>query len=288
MDKKKRKKIQKGVRFGIQAIFFFMAPALFTSAFSGIKYIVQQLHAGAILSWNPFLTALVLLGGFTILFGRFFCGYACAFGTLGDALYFISAALQKKLKKRLPVIPGKADEVLKKVKYIVLAGIVTLILLGVYDRLSGTSPWDVFSRITSLKLPTRQYLPGILILVAIMVGMIWEERFFCKYLCPMGAVFSILPIFPKSLYERDRENCIRGCSACKRMCPVKLDIDGDTTQSGECIQCNQCVEVCPKSNISLGLFQLVGKGKVHGNELWFIIGKAVLLLAGCYFAGFIR
>lgn len=288
MDKMKRKKIQKGVRFGVQAIFFFMAPALFTSAFSGIKYIVQQLQAGEALSWNPFLGALLLLTGFTIIFGRFFCGYACAFGTLGDVLYFISAFLQKKGKKKLPAIPEKADGLLKKVKYIVLAGIVILILLGVYDRIAGTSPWDVFSRITSLKLPTKQYLPGIFVLVAIMIGMIWEERFFCKYLCPMGAVFSILPVFPKSLYERNRENCIKGCSACKRMCPVKLDIDGDSTQSGECIQCNQCVEICPKSNISMGLFQLVGKGKIRGNEVWFLLGKAVLLFAGCCFAGFIR
>lgn len=275
MDRKKRLKIQKGVRIAIQIVFLLLAPAVFTSAFAGVKYIFTQLASAQMLEWSAFLKALLGICLFTIIFGRFFCGYACAFGTLGDLLYMFSAFVQKKTKKKLPKIPEKAGSYFRKIKYLILAGVVVTCLLGVYDKFRGSSPWDVFSRLTSLQLPGRAYLVGSIILLLIMVGMIWEERFFCKYLCPMGAVFSLLPILPVSLYRRDRESCINGCSACKRQCPVSLDIDGDTKDSGECIQCNQCLTACPKENIHTGI-------KIKGNEIWLIIGKAVVLLAICY------
>ena len=49
------------------------------------------------------------------------------------------------------------------------------------------------------------YIPGIVLLVLILVGMFFEERFFCRFLCPMGAVFSLLPILPFFTLHRKRE-----------------------------------------------------------------------------------
>lgn len=275
MDRKKRKKIQKGIRLGIQILFLLVAPAVFTSAFAGAKYIFTQFAAGEMIEWNAFLKTLLAIGLFTILFGRFFCGYACAFGTLGDILFMISSGIQKKIKKKLPKMPETVSHVLKNVKYIVLAGILLCCMLGVYEKFRGSSPWDVFSMLTSLRLPDKEYLLGVVILLFIMAGMAWEERFFCKYLCPMGGIFSLLPILPGSLYRRNRENCFPGCSACERQCPVHLKIDGDSVDSGECIQCNQCLENCPKENIGTGF------GKIRGNEIWWILTKAVLLFLLC-------
>lgn len=288
MDKKKRIKIQKGVRWGIQLVFLITSPALFTSAFSGIKYIFRQFADGELLAWNSFLAALVTLSLFTMVFGRFFCGYACAFGTLGDLVYTLSQRIQKRCRKKMSSVPEGADKLLKKLKYLILAGVAGTILFGIYDNFGGSSPWDVFSMLTSLRQPQKDYLMGVILLVLIVMGMAWEQRFFCKYLCPMGAVFSLLPVFPKFLYQRERDNCILGCSACKRMCPVKLDIDGDTRESEECIQCNYCAEVCPKGNISMGLFERIGKGKLKGNEIWFVLGKAAVLFGICFLLGLTR
>lgn len=275
MDKKKRKKIQKGIRLGIQILFLLAAPAVFTSAFAGAKYIFTQFASREMIEISAFLKTLIAICLFTIIFGRFFCGYACAFGTLGDIIFMISSGIQKKIKKKLPKLPSTASDILKNLKYIIMAGILLACFLGIYDRFRGTSPWDVFSMLTSLRLPNRDYLIGIILLLLIIIGMAWEERFFCKFLCPMGGIFSLLPILPGSLYRRNRENCIPGCSACERQCPVSLKIDGDTVDSGECIQCNQCLENCPKENISTGY------GKIRGNEIWMILGKAVLLLLLC-------
>lgn len=275
MDRKKRKKIQKGIRLGIQIFFLFTAPAVFTSAFAGARYIFTQFAVGEIIEWNGFLKTFAAIGLFTIVFGRFFCGYACAFGTLGDILFMISSGIQKKIKKKLPKMPETVSRVLHKLKYVILAGSLLCCLLGIYEKFRGSSPWDVFSMLTGMQLPGRQYFVGVIILLFIMAGMAWEERFFCKYLCPMGGIFSLLPMLPVSLYRRKRENCLPGCSACERQCPVHLKIDGDSADSGECIQCNQCLENCPKENIATGL------GKIKGNEIWWLFGKAALLFLLC-------
>ena len=63
----------------IRAVFFFIYPALFSTAFTGIKLIVEQITQRASLQWNSFVQTLVVLLVFTIVFGRFFCGFACAF-----------------------------------------------------------------------------------------------------------------------------------------------------------------------------------------------------------------
>ena len=80
------KKRQSYLRAVIQLLFFLFFPAAFTTAFSAVKNIFVQIGSGAPLVWSTFLTVFVSLCAFTIVFGRFFCGYACAFGALGDAV----------------------------------------------------------------------------------------------------------------------------------------------------------------------------------------------------------
>ena len=77
---------------------------------------------------------------------------------------------------------------------------------------------------------------GLFLLVT--AGMALEPRFFCRFLCPMGAVFSLMPVLPFSVIKRDRENCIPKCKACNLVCPANLEIpsdkEGDNATSGEC------------------------------------------------------
>ena len=135
---------------------------------------------------------------------------------------------------------------------IVLALILLSCLTGVYGKLTGTSPWDVFSMLTAGRLPDSTYLVGIILLLLIMVGMCTQERFFCQFLCPMGAVFALTPILPGALFKRNREKCPPKCGLCKKRCPAHLDIDGDTAMSGECLCCHACAATCPRKNIHIG------------------------------------
>ena len=184
---KKRQREVRLMRAGIQLAFFIAAPSLFSTAFAGIKSIFLAIAAGQPVEWNSFLTVTAVLLIFTCFFGRHFCGYACAFGSFGDAVYEGFSLIWMKCfhKKKKPALSERMVHRLQKVKYIVLALILLSCLTGVYGKLTGTSPWDVFSMITAGRFPNSKYLAGIVILVLIMVGMCTQERFFCQFLCPM-------------------------------------------------------------------------------------------------------
>jgi len=81
----------------------------------------------------------------------------------------------------------------QKVKYLLLAGLVALYVTRQEKLLTGASPWEVFSRLTALHLPPEGFGVGIGLLVLILLGMAVQPRFFCQFLCPMGAVFALLP-----------------------------------------------------------------------------------------------
>ena len=73
---KQVKKIHIWLRTGIQLFFFLLFPSAYTAAFAGIKYIFTQIGAGEMVSVSSFVTVLIALCGYTIIFGRFFCGFA--------------------------------------------------------------------------------------------------------------------------------------------------------------------------------------------------------------------
>ena len=93
------KKIHVWLRVLIQALYFLFIPSVYTAAFAGVKYIFTQIGAGGKVAMTSFVTVLVVICIYTILFGRFFCGFACAFGTLGDGVHALYVWICKKMKK---------------------------------------------------------------------------------------------------------------------------------------------------------------------------------------------
>ena len=275
------KKIQANLRAAIQRVFFLFLPSAFTTAFSGIKSVLTQIGAGNPIAWSSFLTVLLALCAYTIVFGRFFCGYACAFGTLGDAVHSLYLFLCKKCKKKPLLLKKSWKKPLSYLKYAVLLAVVLLCFLGVYGDLTGWSPWDVFSMLRSGNFKVGAYWLGCILLVLILVGMVFCERFFCRFLCPMGAVFSLLPILPFFSVRRKREKCAKGCTACEKVCPSDLSLpeDGSWNVSGDCFQCQKCLEICPKKNAKSSIRNF------RGNEIWFTLLRAVVLAAVLILAG---
>lgn len=250
--RKQQQKRRSRLRAGIQTVFFLYMPGAFAAGFAGAKNLAQQVGKAQALQANSFVLTLLAVCVCTMLFGRYFCGYVCSFGSTGDFVYWVSGLVQKKLLKRKKQfrLPEKVALPAQKVKYVVLILILSLCVLGKYGSLSGTSPWDVFARLTALRAPADGYAIGIALLVLIVVGMAVHPRFFCQFLCPLGAIFSLLPAMPLMQLHRNAENCIRGCQACKMNCPVSLKLDENDGREGECISCEKCVDTCPRSNIA--------------------------------------
>ena len=134
---KKRQRKVRLIRAAIQLVFFIVAPALFSTAFAGVKSIFQAIAAGQPVTWNSFLDVTGALLLITVLFGRHFCGYACAFGSLGDAMYELTLFIRQKVfhKKGRHGYPEKVVRCLQKVKYILLAFILLSIFTGWYANL---------------------------------------------------------------------------------------------------------------------------------------------------------
>ena len=139
---------------------------------------------------------------------------------------------------------------LQLVKYAVLAGICALCMMGIWPQVSGASPWVAFAGITARSLGGIAPV-AFAALGAVMVGMALVERFFCQFLCPFGAVFSLLPVLPISLFNRRRESCARGCNRCQDSCPVRIHPERADLRSGECIACGRCADGCPMANVTL-------------------------------------
>ncbi len=238
------------LRLAVQVVCFVFIPALFSQAYAGVKELIGNFGGGTVIDFSSmFLIRLAVLCAVTIVAGRVFCGWACAFGAIGDWIYRFCAWIQKKTKKKWVKIPDRAIPVLQKLKYIVLAGTLLLCFFGKSSLITKYSPWTVFSLLTARNFRIGAYGVGIALFVLILVGMALQERFFCQFLCPMGAIFSLLPEIPFTALRRQHTNCIPNCQACKKNCPVSVKLQEDTMRDGECIRCGRCSFICPRSNI---------------------------------------
>ena len=110
LTKKQRKQMHGWLRAIIQLLYFLFLPSAYTAAFAGVKYIFTQLGAGEKIGLTSFVSVLIALCLYTIVFGRFFCGFACAFGSFGDAVHFVYVWICKKIKKK----PVKLPETTRK------------------------------------------------------------------------------------------------------------------------------------------------------------------------------
>ena len=119
------------------------------------------------------------------------------------------------------------------------------------------------------------YLVGLVLLVLILAGMCFEVTFFsAEIFVRWELCFPCFRCFRFFALHRDRENCIKGCKACTKKCPSNIGLpeDGSPRVEGDCFQCQKCIDTCPKGNIHTSV-----KG-ICGNEFWFTILRAVILL----------
>lgn len=78
-----------------------------------------------------------------------------------------------------------------------------------------------------------------------LLGSFLYDRFFCKYLCPLGAFYGIIGKISPTRIERNDNLCVH-CQDCNGACPVNIDVDKAVKITDpECINCNECVVACP-------------------------------------------
>ncbi|MGL4485152.1 MAG: 4Fe-4S binding protein [Anaerovoracaceae bacterium] len=273
MKAKKKSAIYRVFRTAIQIAFLLLLVGLFASTFQGIKIIAETLIAGNIdlLFWQRlFSTGLMLLS--VILLGRIFCGFMCGFSAVGD---WFSLAGEKVFKVNGK--PGeKLDGILKYLKYLVLLAIIGIIWIGNLTFFNTWDPWMAFGAIWALP-PDFQFVIsnaviGAILFVIFMVGSLFIERFFCRYFCPLGAIYSIISKLSFGKIYKPREKC-GSCRVCSDKCSMGINLSKyDTVKSGECIFCMNCINYCPRSNARYTLFKKKASPYIAGIFALLLLG----------------
>ncbi|MBI3832129.1 MAG: 4Fe-4S dicluster domain-containing protein [Planctomycetes bacterium] len=193
--------------------------------------------------------------GVCILFPRGFCGYLCPLGTLIDCFDWA-------IGKRVKIFKVKGEGWWVHLKYYILTGIIVSAFFGVL--LSGffaaipvitrgmlyiVEPFQMgfikgWHQVPALN--AGQMLSIGLFLAVLCLGLL-RKRFWCRYVCPSGAVFSVFNVFRAT--ERKVESSCINCNKCVEICPfdaIKADF---TTRVADCTLCQSCGGVCPTHSI---------------------------------------
>lgn len=246
----KNKKIN-WIKVVIQILSFALIPGLFEGEFAAVGNIVSCIYKGNI-SWESVKYSVWMLletVPATVLVGRFFCGFFCSFGAVQDLLWLGSHRLRA-------LFPGKrnlkkADRIFRFAKYAVLFYFIIFIWSGV-TAVKTAGPWQVFGQYVSFGhwpgLKPLLSVGGVLLLL-IFIGSLFVQRFFCRYFCPMGAIYSLISQTSFLKIDKPREECGK-CHLCTSKCTMGMDLTKkDRIAGGECISCQKCVSWCPKGNV---------------------------------------
>src|SRR5512136_2585523 len=221
------------------------------------------------------LWSLVTIGA-TLFIGRFFCAYVCP---MGASIDFLDLLFLRK-KKRQGI---KAQASLRKAKYFllvifVIAALTGLSLAFLMDPMSLLTRFytffiyplattvinlfldllrPLFQALGWVTLSHLHYFQSVyymtVITLLIFGGIIFLNRFvprfWCRYLCPLGALLSL--ISPLGIFKRRVNDDCNECLKCQKTCPMgAVSEDPRGTRLPECIQCRTCAKVCPQDAIT--------------------------------------
>lgn len=216
----------------------------------------------AVIGSREFSFSFYMAGFFTAigaLWGRFVCGWLCPFGLIQDFLHKIPF-----IYKFQSVV---GDRYLKYLRFGILIGFAILFPLFVLDIAGQGQPgfckWICPAGTVMAGWPLAALNTGIraslgflfawksAILVLLILLSILVYRPFCRYLCPLGAIYGLFNPISFSRY-RINENACTKCGACQKACKLSIPVY-EKPNSMDCIRCGDCIEACPHNAIENGI-----------------------------------
>lgn len=165
-----------------------------------------------------------------------FCGWLCPFGALQE---FVNLGA-KRLKIRQITVPWGLHERMWPLKYMIFLGLfaISLYSLTLSERLAEVEPFK-----TSIILNFIRDWPFVLYAVLLLIGSLFIERFFCRYLCPLGAGLAIPARLRMFDWLKRHRECGSPCQRCAIECPVQAIHPNGQINPNECIYCMHCQEL---------------------------------------------
>ncbi len=215
-----------------------------------LRYFVLSHHVPTMHPAGMFLLITFLAVSF--LFRKAFCSWLCPVGTLSEYLWRAG----QKLFRRNFYLPRWLDLGLRSVTYLLLGFFVWAVTSMAVDELASfmNSPYGIIADVKMLNFFRHIGETGAIVLGVLVVASLFIQNFWCRFLCPYGALLGIVSLASPTRIRRNPESCI-DCAKCAKACPSALPVDKLVTiKSAECTGCLECVAVCPaKDTLSLAL-----------------------------------
>jgi polyferredoxin len=230
-----------------------------------------RLHPAGVFLLIAFLAA-------SWVFRKSFCGWLCPMGTVSEYLW----RLGRRISGRNFALPRRLDIALRSLKYILLGlffyAVGSMSVDAIRAFLEG--PYGIVDDVKMLNFFRFLGVAGAVVMALLVVASLLLKNFWCRYLCPYGALMGLASLASPLRIRRDPERCI-DCAKCAKACPSALPVDRLVTiRSAECTACMMCVAECPAAG---ALFLSAPRRKRV--PAWALAsGVAVLFLGVCAYA----
>lgn len=177
------------------------------------------------------------------LFRKAFCSWLCPVGTISEYLW----RLGHRLFRRTLRLPRWLDIPLRGLKYLLLAFFVWAVTGMSADEIAGfmRSPYGLIADVKMLNFFRFLGETGLIVIALLVAASVLVQNFWCRYLCPYGALLGLAALPGPLRIRRNPQACI-DCSKCAKACPSALPVDKLLSiKSAECTGCLECVAVCP-------------------------------------------
>lgn len=180
----------------------------------------------------------------SLLLKKSFCGWICPVGALSDVVW----KLGRKIFNRNFTLPKYADYPLRSLKYFFVMFFIYVIVIKmppseIFKFLEGD--YYVIADVKMLYFFTKMTTLTFITLLILFIGSLLYKNFWCRYLCPYGALLGILSLCSPMKITRNKDACI-DCGKCTKNCPSLLPVDKKIrVKSPECTGCLTCVSHCP-------------------------------------------
>ncbi len=217
----------------------------------------------------------------SFIFGKSFCGWICPIGFISEMIGDFGEKIQKKIFKRKLVLPKFLDYPLRSLKYLILLFFVYAIIGMSSTALQAflDAPYNVMSDIKMYEFFAKISQFSLIVIASLFILSVVIRNFWCRYLCPYGALLGFFSLLSFNKIKRNTETCT-DCKACTVVCPSNIKVHKyKTVVSDECVSCMQCVDACPEPN-TLDLKTVVGKKKFDTKYIGYTILIIYFLILG--------